>query len=192
MKKTLLIALLLIPFIGFSQTTKPIDGFQGIKFGSSKITVLTAMKAKGYKFDKTNSTATMLAFSNVKLASHTADAFLVKFINDKAFESDYLFNPDVEAKVIADYDELAGRIAEIYGQGQVTKTYNNPYKEDDGETLLGLSAGKIDFHTVWFADNKNSISIAITTDMIVRVTYQDYLLTEQAIQAQKAKDKGDF
>jgi hypothetical protein len=67
MKKTLLIALLLIPFFGFSQTqtTKPIDGFLGIKFGSSKAVVLAAMKAKGAVLDKSDADPTVLTFHNV-------------------------------------------------------------------------------------------------------------------------------
>lgn len=193
MKKILLIALLLIPFIGFSQTaSKPITGFLGIKFGSSKLAVIAAMKAKGAILDKKNSDADNLAFDHVKLGLREASDFLVRFVNDKAFEADYIFDPDVEAKVIPDYDNLVTDIAKVYGDGQVTKTYNSPYAEGDGSTLLGLSAGKIDFHTSWFDAANNSVVVSITTDMVVQLQYQDRVLTHEAIAHQDAKQKGDF
>jgi len=79
MKKILLIALLLTPLLGFSQTTKPIDGFLGIKFGSSKAVVLAAVRAKGGKYVKEYSNSQKLAFSNVNLGTRESTAFLVFF-----------------------------------------------------------------------------------------------------------------
>jgi hypothetical protein len=194
MKKILLIALLLtVPFIGFSQTTtKPITGFLGIKFGSSKLAVIAAMKAKGAVLDKKHTSADGLAFNNVKLGLRTADAFLVRFVNNKAFEADYIFHPELEAKVIPEYDDLVADIVKVYGDGQVTKDYTSPYAEGDGNTLLGLSAGKIDFHTVWFDASENEVSVTITTDMSVQLQYQSDALTKEAVAHQDAKQKGDF
>jgi hypothetical protein len=194
MKKTLLIALLLIPFIGFSQTTKPIDGFLGIKFGSSKAIVLAAMKAKGAILDKENTDATNLVFSDVKLGARTADGFIVKFVNDKAFEADYIFKPEAEGKLLGEYNDLVADIARVYGKGEATNKYTSPYKEGEGDddTLVGLSAGKIDISTLWVDANQNSVGITISTDMTVDLTYQNDKLTDEAIKKQQAKDKSDF
>lgn len=194
MKKPLLITLLLVfPFIGFSQTaTKPITGFLGIKFGSSKLAVIEAMKAKGAVLDKKHTSADNLAFNNVKLGLRKADAFLVRFVNNKAFEADYIFDPGLEAKAIPEYDDLCADITKVYGEGQVTKDYTSPYAEGDGNTLLGLSSGKIDFHTDWFDANNNSVEASITTDMTVQLEYQDKVLTDEAIAHQDAKQKNDF
>jgi hypothetical protein len=194
MKKILLIALLLIPCIGFSQTTKPITGFLGIKFGSSKVAVIAAMKAKGATWDKANTSGDDYAFSNVKLGLRTTAAFLVRFVNNKAYEADYIFAPDVEAKAIPDYNDLVADMTRVYGTGQVTKTYGYPYVEGDDNTLLGLSSGKIDFHTLWVdnANGDNTIEISIPTDMSVKLQYQDAALVKEAIANQNAKQKGDY
>jgi len=193
MKKILLITLLLIPFLGFSQTTKPIDGFLGIKFGSSKAVVLAVMKAKGAVLNEKIGNANNLAFNRVKLGLKDA-ALLVRFVNNKAFEADYFFVPDVEAKIIETYDDLVTDVINKYGNGQATKQFNPPYAEDesDGDTLLGLSAGKINFQTDWSDDKKNSIEIIITTDMNVKLIYQDGVLTNEAIALQNAKQQKDF
>ncbi|MGZ3752282.1 MAG: hypothetical protein ACXVAU_13460, partial [Mucilaginibacter sp.] len=128
MKKNLFVALLfLIPFCGFSQTTKPISGFLGVKFGSSKETVIAALKAKGAILDKANSHKDNLAFSNAKLGTRKATGLLVKFVNNKAFEADYFFDPEVEAHIINEYNELVADITRVYGEGNVTKKYMSPY-----------------------------------------------------------------
>jgi len=192
MKNLLFITLFLTPFIGISQTTKPIEGFLGIKFGSSKAVVMAAMKAKGAIFDKENSDKDDLGFSNVKLGTRDALIFLVKFVNDKAFEADYIFDPEVEAKVIGQYNDLVDDIARIYGPGKKTKDYTSPYEEGDGYVLTGLGAGKVDFHTLWSDVNNNTIKASITIHMQVMLTYQDSVLTDEAISKQQDKEKSDF
>jgi hypothetical protein len=91
MKKTLLIALLLIPFLGMSQTAPTIDGFLGIKFGSTKAAVTAALKARGAVLDKENSTATILAFENVKLGSRVANGFVTRFVDDHVYSATFSF-----------------------------------------------------------------------------------------------------
>jgi hypothetical protein len=192
MKKTLFITLLLIPFLGYSQTTKPITGFLGIKFGSSKAIVLAAISAKGGVYVKQYSNTQKLAFSNVKLGHRESIAFMVFFVNDKACEANYIFNADVEAQVPTFYQKLVDDLNGIYGNGQATTDYTSPYEVGDGNELLGLSAGKIDYHTSWTDDQNNSIKAFITTDMQIELSYQDDILFAQYLTQQKTKEKGDY
>jgi hypothetical protein len=194
MKKILLAVLLIAPFLGMSQTTKPIDGFSGIKFGSNSVTVLAALKAKGGIINKENTEKDYLALDHVKIGTRVASV-MVKFINDKAFEADYLFLPEVEGKLLELYKGVDNDITLAYGSTkQVSNKYKDPYKEGEEEslTLIGLSAGNIDFTTSWFDSAENSIQITITTDMIVKLTYQDNKLTDQAVAKQNEKKKSDF
>ena len=128
-KKTLLIALLLAPFLGISQAKKPIEGFLGLKFGSNKAVILAAMKAKGAVLDKTNSDADNLFFSNTKLGQRLADIFIVKFVNNKAFEAYYIFKPEAEGKILLEYNALVADMTRVYGDGKGTYKYTSPYKE---------------------------------------------------------------
>lgn len=193
-KKTLLIALLLAPFLGISQAKKPIEGFLGLKFGSNKAVILAAMKAKGAVLDKTNSDADNLFFSNTKLGQRLADIFIVKFVNNKAFEADYIFKPEAEGKILLEYNALVADMTRVYGDGKGTYKYTSPYKEgeEDGDTFIGLQAGKIDYHTLWVDANSNSVEVRISTNMTVDLNYQDDKLTTEAIAKQNAKDKSDL
>ena len=92
MKKTLLIVLLLVPFFGFSQTTKPIESFLSIKFGSSKAEVIAAMKAKGYNLLKSDENSdTNLEFGAVNYAHRQTQAFAVEFVDNKCYEAIFDF-----------------------------------------------------------------------------------------------------
>ena len=194
MKKTLLIALLLIPFLGISQTKKPIDGFLGIKFGSTKATVMTALKAKGGILNAKQSTSDVIVYKNIKLGHRDAGAFIVKFINNKAFEADFIFDPGLEAKTIEYYYELVNDINEIYGAGDVQKKFQEPYNDDvdDGFKITGIKNGKIDYSTLWKSSNKNAIGASITAELTVELVYQDNDLIKQAVDNQKAKEKSDY
>lgn len=194
MKKILSAVLFITPFLGMSQTTKPIDGFSGIKFGSNKITVLAALKAKGGVLDKENTEKDYLAVDHVKIGTRVA-SLMVKFVNDKAFEADYLLDPEVEGKLLELYKSVNEDITSAYGDKKdVSTKYKAPYKEGEDEalTLLGLSAGNIDFTTTWSDSADNTIQITITTEMIVKLTYQDSKLVKQAIAKQNEKTKSDF
>ena len=192
MKKILFIALLVIPFIGFSQTTKPIDGFLGIKFGSSKAIVMAAVKAKGGTYNKSASEHNKLAFDNVKLGHRPALGLIVFFVDDKACEADYIFETDVEAKVPGFYSDLVNDFNSVYGPGEGTRNFTDPYQDGDGNELLGLSAGKIDYHTLWFDSKKNSIKANINEQMQIILTYQDAILSDLYDAREKAKESKDL
>jgi hypothetical protein len=194
MKKLLIITLFLMPFVGFSQTNKPIEGFLGIKFGSSKADVLAALKAKGAIFDKSTSDNDALTFTNVKLGPKKAIGLLVRFLNDKAFEANYIFMPELESQILDVYNGLIDDVTRVYGDGKPTRKYNTPYEDsdNDGDKIVGLKLGDINFHTVWIDSNNNTIRISIKTNMTVNFQYQDNALAKEAIAKQNAKEKSDL
>jgi hypothetical protein len=193
-KKTLFIALLLIPFFGVSQTTKPIDGFLGIKFGSTRVAVITALNAKGGILDKKETTPDLVVYKNIKLGHREAGIFLVKFIDNKAFEADFIFDPGLDAKTIEYYLALVNDINENYGTGDMQKKFQEPYndQDDDGIKINAMKDGKAVYATYWQSASNNTIKASIETSLAVMLTYQDGDLTDQAINKQKAKEKSDY
>jgi len=193
MKKILLITLLLIPFFGFAQTTKPVEGFLGIKFGSSKLAVITAIKAKGGIIDKAHTTATQVAFSNVKLGSRDAVGLAVNFINDKAFIAIFLFKADLDPHTIDYYNELVSDVNGIYGPGTPTKTFTSGFSDGDGNEVTAIEGGFADYHTEWDSNTNNTAILAtINSGLFVILTYQDNKLRDEADAAKKSKESSDY
>jgi hypothetical protein len=193
MKKTLLIALLLIPFFGFSQTQtiKPIEGFLGIKFGSNKADVTAAVKAKGGVLSPENSTATMLAFLNVPLGTRSASYLCIFFVNDKVFEATFFFKADVDDHTINYYDNLVNDINGVYGTGNSVKTFSSTFKDGDGYEITAIQEGDADYTTKWVSD-KNSIAAKITVKLLVTLNYVDHTLYAEYDAQEKAKNKSDY
>ena len=195
MKKLLIITLSLIPFFVAAQTTKPIDGFLGIKFGSSKPVVMAAMKARGAKLDA-SSNATSLAYTNVSMAHRPTEVVIIRFVNGKVYEGDIFFTPADNDHAIIYYNDLVSDLSENYGKGLDNKKFTSPYVNGDGEEVTALLVGAADFDTIWQASNDNTVKASIDkesdTSLGVQLTYQDDILTQQAIDKQKAKDKGDL
>jgi hypothetical protein len=194
MKKSILITLLLIPFLGFAQTTKPIEGFLGIKFGSSKADVVAAMKAKGGVLS-TGSSDTRLIFTNVKLGQRMPDWITVYLFNDKSYEAVFYFKPEHEAQTIDNYNSLVSDINGVYGAGSPYKSFKSPYKDGDGYEITALSTGNATIFTNWGSDKGNMIQAVIDTiknDLYVKLIYIDVVVQTQAANAQKEKEKSDY
>ncbi len=195
MKKSLLIALLIIPFLGFSQTTKPIDGFLGIKFGSSKAEVIAAMQAKQAKYEPGSSKENSLYFSNVTLAHRNAVCY-VKLIDGKAYEAVFQFSPESDPRAIEYYNALVNDISDIYGKGEATVDFKDPYKLGDGNEPLALTEGGARMFTDWKSVNGNTMQIKISKNeydnLLVSLFYTDETLNKEVLKRQKEKDKADL
>jgi hypothetical protein len=194
MKKSILITLLLIPFLGFTQTTKPIEGFLGIKFGSSKTDVVAAMKAKGGVLSS-SSTDSRLVFTNVKLGQRMPDWITVFLFNDKLYQGVFFFKPEHEAQTIDNYNSLVSDISGVYGPGNPYKSFKSPYKDGDGYEVTALSSGNATIFTNWGSEKGNLLQAVIDTikdDLYVKLIYVDIVVQTQAIDAQKAKEKSDY
>jgi len=191
MKKTLFITLLfLIPFIGFSQTTKPVDGFLGIKFGSTKAEVLAALKAKGGVLDR--DTTDLLVFTHINLGHLTTYAVYVNFVDGKAYQGQLVFKDEADDRTIDYYNDLVSQVNEIYGTAKSRRVFRSTFTDGDGYETTAIKEGDADYNTIWTADNKNTIRATINDHLYVFLIYQDSVLTNQSIAQQKAKEKGDF
>ena len=190
MKRNLLIALLLIPFLGISQAKKPIDGFLGIKFGASKEEVITALKARGGTPEE-NDDKSSLAFSNIKLGQRESELFLVYFTDNKAYRAVFLFKTEQEAQTIDYYNNLVNDINGIYGEGKSEKTFKDPYSDGDGYETQAISLAKATYLTNWKSDG-NLIQIFIDTKLNIALSYNDGKLTDVEEKKTKEKEKSDY
>jgi len=194
MKKLLLITIIICTaLVGKAQTTKPIDGFLGIKFGSTAAQVIDGLTAKGAVYRKDKSSETTLIFTNVTLGTHKSSTFFVYLIDNQIYQSQFVFRPELEAKSIENYNTIVTDVNDVYGQGKSQKSFQQPYQEGDGYEVTAITAGKATYETLWTDSNtKNTIYAAIDNKGYTRLTYQDSNLMDKAINQQKEKNKSDF
>jgi hypothetical protein len=194
MKNLILITLLFVVFRGEAQTTKPIDGFLGIKFGSSAAQVTEALKAKGAGLFP-GPTAESIAFGNISLANRKIATLFVHFVKDQAYEAVFVFKPDQEAKTIEYYNALVKDISDVYGLGKVSKKFKQPYSDGDGYEITAIKTGNADYLTNW-EDGANYMTVKIepnaTGELRVRLYYNDGKLVKIYNEQQKAKNKSEF
>lgn len=195
MKKTLLITLLLIPFLGIAQkTTKPIEGALGIKFGASASDAKAAIKAKGGLVDEQDSSPDRIVFGQIKLGDRTPDIRMLDLVNNKVYAIAFVFKPEVDGKTLETYFDLVNDVNSIYGKGKSSTSFKDPYndKDDDGDKIVAIQNGDASYLTEWKADNKNMIQATIETNTATKLAYFDDVLYNEAQKAKTEKAKSDF
>jgi hypothetical protein len=189
--KKLPFLILLILSISVSAQTKQIEGFLGIKFGSTKEQTIAAMKLRGAILKTSTNDPDILEFKNVKLGHRDAVIFDVRFVKNKAFQADFYFLAPLESQTIEYYDGLVSDISDVYGPGKSFKNFKSPYQDGDGFEMTAIKLGKAEYSTFWIIGD-NSIAEKILPAMGIKLTYQDTALTQLAIDEQKDKEKADY
>jgi hypothetical protein len=194
MRKTLLIALLLIPFLGISQTKKPVDGFLGIKFGSSKEDVIAALKARGGVLSD-GATDSKIRFTNIKLGPRQSEALRIYFVDNKMCQGSFYFTSEHDSEVIPNYKALVNDISDVYGKGNSISDFKPPYKEGDGDEIQAIKAGEATIYTDFKSDN-NLLQVKIVStkdyDLFIVASYYDNTLVAEAQAKEKEKAKSDY
>lgn len=192
-KLVLVISILFISGSIFAQTTKPIDGVLGFKFGAKALDVKNTITAKGGILNISESNyPSSLKFTNVSLGHVKAELTGVKFIDGKAYEVGFIFRIDEGAKTIDVYNDLVNTLTGVYGKGITTRTFKSPYADGDGNELEAIKSGNADISTAW-VDKDNAIQIKIVSQpLVIMLTYQDGKLAQLAINQKDAKEKADF
>jgi hypothetical protein len=184
MKRIILIAFLIFPFLGISQSKKPIDGFFGIKFGSDSATVKAIVLAKGGIIDKKTSKNNYLVFNNITFASWKNVTLYVKFIDNKAYSGIFGFIEDLEPKtIIENYKKLIREINKDYGPGKELRTFKDPFHDGDGRELEALATHNAEYQTIWEGNkHQNLIQAMIFVGETLMLTYVDSALFVRAEQ----------
>ena len=178
MTKFFFIAILFISTNTFSQK---LDGFLGIKFGSSIAEVKKEMLArKGCTIDLTKCDTSHLFFGDCVFAGRETLFILFRFFKNKFHTVNVFFRPAFEQKVNDLYLEIKKELDEKY---YLTKS-------DFNESFV--SFWKFKNTKTTRKDVNNSISLDITELSIVKLTYQDGLLVLPALAAQNVKNKSDY
>ena len=191
MKKSLLIVLLLIPFVGFSQNLKPINQVWGLKFGATKVATLAAIKAKGGVLDIV-SKSRIYVFKNISFGGRKPESMAAFFFQNKFYSAVFLYIPNDSSEAINYYNELVADVSSVYGEGQATKDFSSDYAEGDGNEIIAIHGGYAKYKTLWHDDKNNIIIAAIDKNLTIGLTYTDAAIYKQYTAQQQAHDKADY
>jgi hypothetical protein len=183
MKKVLAFCLCLIPLLGLSQNFKSLDSLTLIKFGRSRSAAVASVKAGHGVWDVQHSRPEYYVFTRVPFDNKSESLFTVKFAGDKAYEIDYVINPDADINVLGYYCEIVQKISEAYGPPKSGKQFKSPCKGGDINDIKAIKLGFEYYGSCWYAGS-NSILLSIDAGLHIILTIQDNKLTNGAFEKQ--------
>jgi hypothetical protein len=168
--------------------TTTINGCMGLIFGQSKSKVKQIMTSKGGILDTKYSKPDVLIYDNIKFATRKTSFVACHFTNDKLCECVIYMKADLESNTTNLYNVIKNELNKKYYESDVTfEQYKYPYEKGDGFTENAISLGKATFITYWFensseqfGENINFVILEITSDMYIKILYQDAELSKGA------------
>lgn len=199
MKSIFLAFFLTICYFSYSQVQN-LEGFLGIKFGSSREEVKKSMLLRqDCKLDIQNSNENVLFFDNVNFGGRKTEYIIFKFVNNQFHTGAVVLKPELESKCIELYTKIKDELNEKYFvTDKDYENYKYPYEKGDGHAETAIAVGKAEFVSYWFFNQdtdgeiQNAISIQIKEDFNIVITYQDGKLITEAIKKQKESNFKDY
>lgn len=162
-------------------TTKPIEAFWGIKFGSSPDEAKKLVISKGGKFEAPASKPDQLGFTGVVFTGRQTESLLLNFIDGKFYESSLKFPIADDAQVISLFNTIQKELDDVYGHSDINASYEYPYKEGDGETVQAIKFGHATIFAKWTSSNGNTIQLQINKDLSFNLFYTDATLKKATV-----------
>jgi hypothetical protein len=205
MKKLLIfIAVMLWTTLSFAQSTT-MTSVLGIEFGSKRQQVKEIITSKQPTSTLYSEKEISMTYENVKWGEYKTMLVIFQFTDDDKLHTVMIFlDPDHCKNVFYLYDKVIGTINERYYQTtKSTEHYSYPYTRSDKYkyTESMVKNDRVTMQSLWAFDTRNTpsndeddnnISVMVTDDCVVKVTYQDGVLIDEVIEKQKAKNSQDY
>ena len=170
--KILVIALILINFIAYSQidSSKDLSGFWGIEFGSSLQQAKEVMKSKAGCEFYTGSNETQLVYSGGQFAGDDIKALMLEFYNNKFYNATVVVTPST-SNILSAYENMVNNLTAKYSKPDKTlENYEYPYTKGDADYENAIRAGKTQIASRWNFKNAK-MQIFISKDLSILYTY---------------------
>jgi len=191
--KYVLLTLFLFPILLFAQT---LDGFWGIKFGSSSSVVISEMAKKGYS-KKTVGDDNSIKYYNVSFAGRKAELVVFYFFNGKFYSGSLLFKTELDSETYKYYTLLKNDLNNKYfTTSRDVEDYKYPYDKGDGHWETALKLGKLDLRSIWNfntgGNEFNSITLVVLPSFYIGLVYTDGALNKEANYEKESKEASDL
>jgi hypothetical protein len=189
MKKLLILFMMILSFSSYSQE---LTGCMGINFGDPKHRVKEVKNQKGgFVAYKDNPGA--LLYTNGSFAGHDAVGAVFRFYDNRMHTAVILLVVDQKPMVMSFYRNILSELTEKYGvTPEKIHTFKRPYYEGDGYEHNAISLGYAELFAVFRFNNDNAISVEVTKDLSLKITYQNHELASKEIDQNKQKNSNDY
>jgi hypothetical protein len=182
----------IIPIIILGQVE--LTGAIGLTFGMNQSSVIGILMKNGGTLLREKDD--YISFIKVPIGTKTADLVICQFINNKLFEIDANFIPNVEAKTQELYDEVKKNIVDKYGESGSFRIFNGIYENGASYEMQAIRTGNESIATYW-SEFKigNSIALEIKANnnlVYVSLIYQDGLLMGEVEKKEYWEDLIEF
>ena len=185
-----MVILAVFGFYGQAQNTS-LDGFLKSNWGQSMAEVKANNLPKGYEYFA-DTGDDLLPVTDGNFAGVSNCMIIWMFTGDKLFQGVVVIDPELSAKAMSEYDSMKDKINSKYGVGNTYETYDYPYDEGDGHWETAFKIGKGHLSTYWSFDDGNSLSMELTEELKIRITYQSTELVSEKIKQQNATNNDDL
>jgi hypothetical protein len=192
-----LIAAVLCASALHAQVRDRLDGVLDLKWGDSPERVKTVMlKRDGVSLDPKYDNDDRIVFDGGKFAGRSVIITYCSFLDGKLYKVSILLkaNPN---RLPDDYDSMKKLLVEKYGSpDEDFRFFERPYSEEDAYSTLPFKLEKATFAAYWGfppkAKTGGGISVEITKNLSLRLSYYDKALEEKAVEKNKQKNKEDL
>jgi hypothetical protein len=205
MKKLLLsIAFLFISITTFAQANM-MTSVLGIELGSKRQEVKNYLVTKQPQAKVYSQTDISVSYEGIKWGEFETLLTIFQFSDDDRLHTVMIFvDPSSCSKIFRLYDDVVEILTERYYKPNKTyENYSYPYSKSDkytyGETMV--KSGKTSIGSLWSFDSRNTpsdpeddnnITVVVTQECSVKVTYQDGVIIDEVIAKKKAKESKDY
>lgn len=200
MKIRITILMCLLLFV--AQAQPQMKGMLGIPFGSSKQAVIQLMKQKQPDALFYSEQGDKYIMQKGSFAGKPVLLWVFSFVDNKLHTAKVVLDLSREIEIYELYRTMCTNINEkYYVSSHFVNDCRYPYDSGDIESLTALKGGYLRCFTIWnfnqegFVDDANGqscIMVEITPDVVVKISFQDGKLIDEALFKQSQKNQNDY
>ncbi len=176
---------------GSDSSIRSIDGFWGIKFGSTKTIAKSIMQEKGLTIASEKSD--YIVYTGGRWSGEKIKELYLEFIEGKFYKGIVVIDITNEGFVFSTYNSIKKKIDDKYfNTYRSIEKYDYPFEKGDGHEITAIRSGKANIVSNWKMDNDTSITVLIPDDLNTTIYYTDLSLERIANNKKLEKESKDL
>lgn len=197
MKKIIVFACFMLFAVNAIAEEKTLEGFWGIKFGSSMAVGKKIMASKGLKLDPLFRDKDALMYQITKFGGRDAVAVGLKYDKNQLYKAMVCYRTPLEANTLELYENIKADInTKYYTSDNNYKQFTYPYSEGDGHEITAIKLGLANIAAFWQFERsdgeKNWIQLEIKESLVIFLNYIDGKIHKEVVGKNNETDSKDY